>query len=35
VHPIDVAPTMSALLNMSPPAAAQGTVLREVISQSP
>lgn len=35
VHPIDVAPTMSALLNLSPPAAAQGTVLKEVISQSP
>jgi len=31
VHPIDVAPTMSALLKMSPPAAAQGNVLTEVI----
>jgi arylsulfatase A-like enzyme len=33
VHPIDVAPTMSALLNMSPPAAAQGTVLAEVLKR--
>ena len=33
VHPIDVAPTMSALLNMSPPAAAQGTVLAEVVKR--
>jgi arylsulfatase A-like enzyme len=31
VHPIDVAPTMSALLNLSPPAAAEGTVLTEVL----
>jgi predicted AlkP superfamily pyrophosphatase or phosphodiesterase len=31
VHPIDVAPTISALLQMSPPAAAQGTVLTEVV----
>jgi len=35
VHPIDVAPTLSALLNMSPPAAAQGTVLVEVVDYSP
>jgi hypothetical protein len=35
VHPIDVAPTLSALLNISPPAAAQGTVLVEVVNQSP
>jgi hypothetical protein len=35
VHPIDVAPTLSALLNMSPPAAAQGTVLVEVVNYSP
>jgi len=35
VHPIDVAPTLSALLNMSPPAAAQGTVLVEVVNQPP
>jgi arylsulfatase A-like enzyme len=35
VHPIDVAPTLSALLNLSPPAAAEGTVLKEVINQSP
>ena len=35
VHPIDVAPTLSALLNISPPAAAEGTVLVEVVDQSP
>jgi hypothetical protein len=35
VHPIDVAPTLSALLNMSPPAAAQGTVLIEVAKPNP
>jgi arylsulfatase A-like enzyme len=35
VHPIDVAPTLSALLNISPPAAAEGTVLTEVVNQSP
>ena len=33
VHPIDVAPTMSALLNISPPAAAQGTILAEVVKR--
>ena len=31
VHPIDVAPTLSAILNISPPAAAEGSVLEEVI----
>jgi len=31
VHPVDVAPTLSAFLGMSPPAAAQGTVLPEVV----
>jgi len=31
VHPIDVAPTLSALLNISPPAAAEGSVLEEVV----
>lgn len=31
VHPIDVAPTLSALLNISPPSAAQGRVLTEVV----
>ena len=35
VHPIDVAPTLSALLNISPPAAAQGTVMVEVVKRSP
>ena len=30
VHPIDVAPTLAALLGISAPAAAQGSVLREV-----
>jgi hypothetical protein len=33
VHPIDVAPTLSALLNLSPPAAAQGKVLGEVLNR--
>ena len=32
VHPIDVAPTLSALLDMAPPAAAQGKVLAEVVA---
>ena len=32
VHPVDVAPTLSALLQLSPPAAAQGNVLTEVTS---
>ena len=31
VHPIDIAPTLSALLGLSPPAGAQGTALPEVI----
>ena len=31
VHPIDVAPTLSAFLKLSPPAAAQGDVLSEVL----
>jgi arylsulfatase A-like enzyme len=31
VHPIDVAPTLSALLNISPPAGAEGSVLKEAI----
>jgi predicted AlkP superfamily pyrophosphatase or phosphodiesterase len=30
VHPVDVAPTIAAILGMSPPAAAQGTSLKEV-----
>ena len=33
VHPIDVAPTLSALLNISAPAAAQGSVLMEVLQR--
>jgi len=33
VQPADVAPTLSALLGMSPPASAQGTVLPEVFSE--
>ena len=36
VHPIDVAPTLSAMLGLAPPAAAQGSILLEVIGrQSP
>ena len=34
VHPIDVAPTLSALLNLSPPAAAQGVPLEEVVRRA-
>ena len=34
VHPIDVAPTLSALVGLSPPAAAQGEVLVEVVNNS-
>ena len=30
VHPVDVAPTMAALLGMTPPASAQGSPLEEV-----
>jgi len=33
IQPADVAPTLSALLGMSPPASAQGTVLSEVFSE--
>ena len=32
VHPIDVAPTLSALLGLPPPAASQGEILHEVLS---
>ena len=32
VHPVDVAPTLSALVGLSPPAAAQGEVLVEVVN---
>ena len=32
VHPVDVAPTLSALIGLSPPAASQGEVLVEVVS---
>lgn len=32
VHPVDVAPTMSAVLGMSPPAGSQGKVLGEVLA---
>lgn len=31
VHPVDVAPTISALLGMSPPASARGSVLHELM----
>jgi predicted AlkP superfamily pyrophosphatase or phosphodiesterase len=31
VHPVDVAPTLAAFLGMSPPAAAQGNPLKEVL----
>ncbi len=31
VHPVDVAPTLSALLGMTAPAAAKGTILVEVL----
>jgi predicted AlkP superfamily pyrophosphatase or phosphodiesterase len=31
VHPIDVAPTLAALLGLTPPAASQGSVLAEVM----
>jgi len=30
VHPVDVAPTLAALLNMTPPASSQGKILTEV-----
>jgi arylsulfatase A-like enzyme len=32
VQPADVAPTLAALLGMTPPASAQGTVLPEVMA---
>jgi len=35
VHPMDVAPTIAALIGMSPPAAAQGTALKEVLRRRP
>ena len=31
VHPIDVAPTLSAILKISPPASSQGSVLQEAV----
>ena len=31
VHPVDVAPTIAAFLGMTPPAAAQGTPLKEAL----
>jgi hypothetical protein len=31
VHPVDVAPTLSALLGMTAPAAAKGTILVEAL----
>ena len=34
VHPVDVAPTLAALLGLSPPAAAEGEVLVEVVRDS-
>jgi arylsulfatase A-like enzyme len=34
IQPADVAPTLSALLGMSPPASAQGTILPEVFSKN-
>lgn len=34
VQPADVAPTLSALIGMSPPASAQGTILTEVFNQA-
>ena len=34
VHPVDVAPTLSALVGLSPPAASEGEVLVEVMSNS-
>jgi predicted AlkP superfamily pyrophosphatase or phosphodiesterase len=35
VQPADVAPTLAAILGMSPPASAQGNVLREVFTTGP
>jgi len=34
IQPADVVPTLSALLGMSPPASAQGTVLPEVFGDT-
>jgi len=31
VHPVDVAPTLAAFLGMTPPGAAQGQPLKEVL----
>jgi arylsulfatase A-like enzyme len=31
VHPVDVAPTLAALLGMTPPSSAHGTPLEEVL----
>ena len=31
VHPVDVAPTISAVLGMSPPSSASGSILKEVL----
>jgi arylsulfatase A-like enzyme len=31
VHPVDVAPTIAAFMGMTPPAAAQGVPLKEVL----
>jgi predicted AlkP superfamily pyrophosphatase or phosphodiesterase len=33
IHPVDVAPTLSAYLGMSPPAASSGTGLHEILDQ--
>ena len=33
VHPVDVAPTIAALLGMSPPGGSQGTLLEEVLAE--
>ncbi len=33
IHPVDVAPTIAALLGMTPPSSAQGSPLEEVLSQ--
>lgn len=35
VQPADVAPTLAAILGMTPPASAQGGVLKEVLASSP
>jgi arylsulfatase A-like enzyme len=33
VHPVDVAPTIGAFMGMTPPAAAHGLPLKEVLSK--